>query len=75
LPNNTGLEFSAVCIPAHGISGDYYDVLEFAVSSDGRIRLKEGGLPLGLFPDSTYPVGEVLLNPKRSPGAILRRHN
>jgi sigma-B regulation protein RsbU (phosphoserine phosphatase) len=27
LPGGNGLEFSAVCIPSAGISGDYYDVL------------------------------------------------
>lgn len=27
LPRTDGLEFSAVCIPARGISGDFYDVL------------------------------------------------
>ena len=30
----SGLEFAAVCIPARGISGDYYDVLE---PSSGRL--------------------------------------
>ena len=30
LPDRNGLEFAAVCIPARGISGDYYDVIEFA---------------------------------------------
>ncbi len=34
LPSRGGLEFSAVCIAAAGISGDYYDVLYLA---DGRI--------------------------------------
>jgi sigma-B regulation protein RsbU (phosphoserine phosphatase) len=34
LPENSGLEFSAVCIPARGISGDYYDVMQFP---DGRL--------------------------------------
>jgi phosphoserine phosphatase RsbU/P len=33
-PQGYGLEFSAACIPARGISGDYYDVLEMA---DGRL--------------------------------------
>jgi len=28
LPSRDGLEFSAICIPARGISGDYYDVLQ-----------------------------------------------
>jgi sigma-B regulation protein RsbU (phosphoserine phosphatase) len=27
-PAETGLEFSAVCVPARGIGGDYYDVLK-----------------------------------------------
>jgi phosphoserine phosphatase RsbU/P len=34
LPDKYGLEFSAVCIPARGISGDYYDVMQFP---DGRL--------------------------------------
>jgi sigma-B regulation protein RsbU (phosphoserine phosphatase) len=34
LPETSGLEFSAVCIPARGISGDYYDVMQFP---DGRL--------------------------------------
>jgi phosphoserine phosphatase RsbU/P len=34
LPSGKGLEFSAVCIPARGVSGDYYDILELA---DGRL--------------------------------------
>jgi sigma-B regulation protein RsbU (phosphoserine phosphatase) len=35
-PEGFGLEFSAVCIPARGISGDYYDVLPLP---DGRLVL------------------------------------
>jgi sigma-B regulation protein RsbU (phosphoserine phosphatase) len=34
LPEKDGLEFAAVCIPARGISGDYYDVMQFP---DGRL--------------------------------------
>jgi len=34
LPVSNGLEFGAVCIPARGISGDYYDVMQFP---DGRL--------------------------------------
>jgi sigma-B regulation protein RsbU (phosphoserine phosphatase) len=34
LPRSSGLEFTAVCLPARGISGDYYDVLELP---DGRV--------------------------------------
>ena len=34
LPRSNGLEFAAVCIPARGISGDYYDVIQFP---DGRL--------------------------------------
>ena len=29
-PNDSGLEFQAVCIPARGISGDYFDVFELS---------------------------------------------
>ncbi|GAB4233003.1 MAG: hypothetical protein Kow00109_05610 [Acidobacteriota bacterium] len=34
LPEGTGLGFAAVCIPAEGISGDYYDVIR---TQDGRL--------------------------------------
>lgn len=34
LPRSSSLEFAAVCLPARGISGDYYDVLELP---DGRV--------------------------------------
>jgi sigma-B regulation protein RsbU (phosphoserine phosphatase) len=34
MPANGGLEFSGICLPAAGISGDYYDVVEL---EDGRI--------------------------------------
>jgi len=34
LPAGSGLEFAAACIPARGISGDYYDILHL---SDGRL--------------------------------------
>ncbi|HMG36527.1 MAG TPA: PP2C family protein-serine/threonine phosphatase [Blastocatellia bacterium] len=34
LPEDGGLEFSAICIPARGISGDYYDVMRLP---DGRL--------------------------------------
>ncbi len=33
-PRDSGLEFAGACIPARGISGDYYDVLQ---ASDGRL--------------------------------------
>jgi len=36
LPVGRGLEFAAVCIPARGISGDYYDVMQLP---DGRLAL------------------------------------
>jgi phosphoserine phosphatase RsbU/P len=33
-PTDGGLEFSAICVPARGISGDYYDVVQLP---DGRL--------------------------------------
>ncbi|MGH9431597.1 MAG: PP2C family protein-serine/threonine phosphatase [Terriglobia bacterium] len=33
-PSGGGLEFSGICVPAKGISGDYYDVLQLA---NGRL--------------------------------------
>ena len=34
MPVSSGLEFSGICIPARGISGDYYDVMQLP---DGRL--------------------------------------
>jgi phosphoserine phosphatase RsbU/P len=34
MPCGGGLEFAGVCIPAHGIGGDYYDVIRLG---DGRV--------------------------------------
>ncbi|MEM4405069.1 MAG: PP2C family protein-serine/threonine phosphatase [Nitrososphaerota archaeon] len=34
LPANSSLDFTAICIPARGVSGDYYDVIQF---SQGRL--------------------------------------
>ena len=34
MPAGAGLEFSGICIPARGISGDYYDVMQLP---DGRL--------------------------------------
>ncbi len=36
IPAGRGLSFAAVCIPAQGISGDYYDIVE---CPDGRIAV------------------------------------
>lgn len=36
LPTDGGLELSAVCLPARGVSGDYYDVMRLP---DGRLVL------------------------------------
>ncbi len=36
LPDTGGLEFSAICIPASAVSGDYYDVFQLP---DGRLVL------------------------------------
>lgn len=36
LPTGRGLSFTAICIPAQGISGDYYDIVE---CPDGRIAV------------------------------------
>jgi len=51
LPCNCGLEFSAVCVPARGISGDFYDV----------IRLREGRLAFGIADVSGKGVPAAIL--------------
>jgi sigma-B regulation protein RsbU (phosphoserine phosphatase) len=79
LPGNGGLEFSAVCIPARGISGDYYDVMELP---DGRLifaiaDISGKGISAAILMANLQAVMRTLAQTGKSPKEIcssLNRH-
>jgi len=77
LPNGRGLQFSAVCIPSAGISGDYYDVLQLP---DGRLvfaiaDISGKGISAAILMSNLQALLRVLVNTEREPGEICRRLN
>jgi phosphoserine phosphatase RsbU/P len=77
LPGGNGLEFSAVCIPARGISGDYYDVMRLA---DGRIILAVAdisgkGISAAILMANLQAVLRTVVDTARSPAEVCSRLN
>jgi sigma-B regulation protein RsbU (phosphoserine phosphatase) len=63
-PANGGLAFTAVCMPARGISGDYYDVLQ---SQDGRLifaiaDISGKGIPAAILMSTVHAALRILVN-------------
>ncbi len=76
-PEGYGLEFSATCIPARGISGDYYDVLEMA---DGRLvfaiaDISGKGISAAILMANLQALLRVVVSDTLSPSEICRRLN
>lgn len=76
-PLNSGLEFSAVCVPASGISGDYYDVLPAA---DGRVVFAVGdisgkGISAAILMSNVHAVLRILASRNLQPCEILSQLN
>lgn len=79
MPASAGLEFSCVCVPARGISGDYYDVLEFP---DGRVvfaiaDISGKGISAAILMSNLHAVLRVLAGEGRSPQdacSLINRH-
>ena len=79
LPNSGGLEFTAVCIPARGISGDYYDVMELP---DGRLvfaiaDISGKGISAAILMANLQAVMRTLAQTGKSPKEVcssLNRH-
>src|SRR5204862_153695 len=77
-PSKGGLEFAAVCQPARGISGDYYDVLPL---SDGRVAfaladISGKGISAAILLSNLHAVLRTLARTVRMPGQLcseLRR--
>ncbi|MCI0487343.1 MAG: serine/threonine-protein phosphatase [Blastocatellia bacterium] len=77
LPQGGGLEFAGVCIPARGISGDYYDVLQLP---DGRLifaiaDISGKGISAAILMANLQAVLRTLVETSRSPGEVCSRLN
>ena len=78
-PIDSGLEFSAVCVPARGISGDYYDVLPL---SNGRLvfavaDISGKGISAAILMSNVHAVLRTLAEAGHSPAEVcsqLNRH-
>ncbi|PYP83566.1 MAG: hypothetical protein DMF61_22635 [Blastocatellia bacterium AA13] len=79
LPGGGGLEFAAICIPARGISGDYYDVIQLP---DGRLIFAIGdisgkGISAAILMANLQAVLRTLISTSQSPLEVcssLNRH-
>ena len=77
LPEGRGLEFSAVCIPSAGISGDYYDVLALP---DGRLifaiaDISGKGVSAAILMANLQALLRALAPSAPEPSAVCRRLN
>jgi sigma-B regulation protein RsbU (phosphoserine phosphatase) len=77
LPTGGGLEFSAVCIPASGVSGDYYDVFRL---SDGRLvmaiaDISGKGISAAILMANLQALLRVVAGTCPSPGAVCKKLN
>lgn len=78
-PQCSGLEFAATCIPARGISGDYYDVMQFP---DGRLSfaiadISGKGISAAILMANLQALLRTLAQTLRAPSEIactLNRH-
>jgi phosphoserine phosphatase RsbU/P len=78
-PADGGLEFAGICLPASGISGDYYDVLELG---DGRLAfaiadISGKGISAAILMSNLHAVLRTLAAAGHAPSAVclqLNRH-
>lgn len=78
-PAGGGLDFAGICLPASGISGDYYDVLQL---SGGRLAfaiadISGKGISAAILMSNLHAVLRTLAAAGHSPGAVcfeLNRH-
>ncbi len=78
-PAEGGLEFSAVCVPARGIGGDYYDILQ---RSDGRLAfaiadISGKGISAAILMSNVHAVLRTLYDAGHPAGELcsqLNRH-
>lgn len=72
-----GLEFHAVCVPAAGISGDYYDILEV---ENGKVALAVAdisgkGISAAILMANLQALLRVIISLRLEPGQICDRLN
>jgi sigma-B regulation protein RsbU (phosphoserine phosphatase) len=77
LPADQGLEFAATCIPARGVSGDYYDIFEL---EDGRLifaiaDISGKGISAAILMASLQALLRAVVPNGHSPGDVCRRLN
>jgi sigma-B regulation protein RsbU (phosphoserine phosphatase) len=77
LPSDGGLEFSAVCIPARGISGDYYDIHRL---EDGRLivavaDISGKGIPAAILMANLQALVRAVAHTNATPAEVCRRLN
>jgi sigma-B regulation protein RsbU (phosphoserine phosphatase) len=76
-PEGEGLEFAAVCVPARGISGDYYDVLRLP---DGRLvfmiaDVSGKGISAAILMSNVHAVLRVLTASSHTPSEVFSKLN
>ncbi len=76
-PTHGGLEFAGICVPASGISGDYYDVLQL---DGGRLvfaiaDISGKGISAAILMSNLHAVLRTLASEGHSPGALAARLN
>ena len=76
-PSQGGLDFAAVCIPARGVSGDYYDVLQLP---DGRLiiaiaDISGKGIPAAILMANLQALLRALATIGNSPLEVCRLLN
>jgi sigma-B regulation protein RsbU (phosphoserine phosphatase) len=76
-PVDGGLEFAAICVPASGISGDYYDVLEL---SDGRLvfaiaDISGKGISAAILMSSLHAVLRIVVEAGHPPSEVCSHLN
>ncbi len=77
LPVGGGLEFSAVCIPASGISGDYYDVLQLPEERTGFAiaDISGKGISAAILMANLQATLRVIASSGDPPGKLCSRLN
>ncbi|HET7840961.1 MAG TPA: PP2C family protein-serine/threonine phosphatase, partial [Terriglobia bacterium] len=76
-PADGGLEFAGICVPASGISGDYYDVLQL---DSGRLvfaiaDISGKGISAAILMSNLQALLRTLAVEGHSPGALAARLN
>jgi sigma-B regulation protein RsbU (phosphoserine phosphatase) len=76
-PTDAGLEFAGLCVPARGISGDYYDVLRLP---DGRLvftiaDISGKGISAAILMSNLHAVARTLAGAGSSPEEVCSRLN